>query len=512
VACFFFFFAGLMFSKALLSISVGVLFANWLFDAGLVNKLKTIPRNKPLLAVLAVFGMHVAGLAYTTDFYYAFNDLRVKLPLLIFPLIFATEKPFEKLHFTTIVNFFLIFVVLSSLLSFYIYLGRELFQLRAISPFMNHIRMGILTTIASSYLFYAFFSSAHKQCFRRWLKLAGSLWLAFFTIFILGSGNGVILFYLLLVFWLIVFVFRAKRAVVKLSFIIFLFVIIVLPVGYVLRIHNTYFPKECVFPENPPQYTLNGNPYLHEHNTPEYENGVPVYGFYCREEFADQWNKRSNMQIGDSSNAFPVADILVRYLSSRNLPKDSFGVASLTVKDIQNIEKGIPNYKLAGKSSLELMLYEIFRGYYFYRNYNNPNNNSLFMKFEFWKTAREIILDNLFLGVGTGDVNQAYDLKYSQMDSKLDTNKRLRAHNQYISITVALGLIGLLIFLFALIYPPLHRKKFSSFYFVTAYFILLLSMISEDTIETQIGVSIFSFFYFFFLFSEPEEPKLTDIQ
>ncbi len=505
VACLMLFFGGLMFSKAILSISVAAIAANWLADHHIKLKLKSILSNKPLLAVLAMFGIHLTGLLYTSDFNYALSDLRIKLPILVLPLVFATENPFQPNSFKRVIHSFLFFVIVSAVISLVIYSDSEFFALRSISPFMSHIRFGILTTIASFYMFYLFFKSNNKLSLYALMQIAGAVFLASFTILILGSVNALFLFSMLFLFWAVVVIFRTKKRIVSLALILLLFIIITVPASYIVHVHNKYFPDEMHAPENIPTHTLQGNQYIHEHDNPVFENGIHVYGYYCKQELTQEWNERSRVDINDYAlNRFSIHDVAIRYLTSKNLPKDSFGIAQLSDKDIGNIEQGITNYRLAGKTPLEFRLYELFQGYYTYKHFNNTNNNSLFLRLEFWKTAFGIIKEYPLFGVGTGDVNQAFEHQYEKMNTTLDPEWRLRAHNQYISITVALGMIGLLVFLFALIYPPLKRKKFTSFYFVSAYIVLLLSMISEDTIETQIGVSIFSFFYSFFLFTEPD--------
>ena len=48
---------------------------------------------------------------------------------------------------------------------------------------------------------------------------------------------------------------------------------------------------------------------------------------------------------------------------------------------------------------------------------------------------------------------------YVATNSKLDVVWRLRCHNQYLAITVAFGFVGLLLFLFYLLYPAIVLKK-----------------------------------------------------
>ena len=55
-------------------------------------------------------------------------------------------------------------------------------------------------------------------------------------------------------------------------------------------------------------------------------------------------------------------------------------------------------------------------------------------------------------GVGTGDVQTELNKTYMETDSPLSKEWYKRPHNQYLTITVALGLFGLIIFLIIMIY------------------------------------------------------------
>jgi len=88
---------------------------------------------------------------------------------------------------------------------------------------------------------------------------------------------------------------------------------------------------------------------------------------------------------------------------------------------------------------------------------------------------------------------------YESMHSKLDLVWRLRCHNQYLAITVAFGFIGLFVFLFYLFYPAIVLRKKLHYLYWPFFLIALLSFITEDTLETQSGVSFFIFFQTLFL-------------
>ncbi|MEZ5199205.1 MAG: hypothetical protein R2764_23320 [Bacteroidales bacterium] len=76
-----------------------------------------------------------------------------------------------------------------------------------------------------------------------------------------------------------------------------------------------------------------------------------------------------------------------------------------------------------------------------------------------------------------------------------------RSHNQYFAFFIAFGVFGFIWFLVTLFYPPMLLKKFSDFYYFSFFVLICLSMLVEDTLETQMGVTLFAFFNSFLLFS-----------
>ena len=96
--------ASLTLSPFLMSVSQFYLLAVWLFLGDpLKVKLQRFLHNKVALVLVSLYVLHLIGLAYTSDFQYAFKDLKVKLPLLTFPLFLSSTKPLDK-RYTTPTN------------------------------------------------------------------------------------------------------------------------------------------------------------------------------------------------------------------------------------------------------------------------------------------------------------------------------------------------------------------------------------------------------------------------
>ena len=108
-------------------------------------------------------------------------------------------------------------------------------------------------------------------------------------------------------------------------------------------------------------------------------------------------------------------------------------------------------------------------------------------------------------------MNIAFQNQYDEMNSKLDKQSRLRTHNQYLSIWVGLGLIGLLWFVFVLFHPPIKLGAFNNIYYFIFFVVFVISLFTEDTIETQAGVTFYVFFnsLFLFLYNQQEQAFIT---
>ena len=139
-----------------------------------------------------------------------------------------------------------------------------------------------------------------------------------------------------------------------------------------------------------------------------------------------------------------------------------------------------------------------------YDNYSKTkgqhiNGHSILMRWTFWKTAVNIIKQNFFFGVGTGDVQDAFNQQYETEKSPLLKKNRMRGHNQYLTYGVSFGLIGLIYFLFCFTYPFIKMQLYKNYQYLAFFSIMLLSMLTEDTLETQVGATFFMFFNSLFL-------------
>jgi len=86
----------------------------------------------------------------------------------------------------------------------------------------------------------------------------------------------------------------------------------------------------------------------------------------------------------------------------------------------------------------------------------------------------------------------------------------LRSHNQYLSITIAFGIIGLLWFLWILLYPLKINQLYKDWRYVAFLIIMAVSMINEDTIESQAGITYYVFFSLFLYLLSIEKETMNN--
>jgi hypothetical protein len=257
--------------------------------------------------------------------------------------------------------------------------------------------------------------------------------------------------------------------------------------------------------------TSRGNSYQFDLESTARENGYPIHIYVCDSEMREAWNSRATIRYDSLDRRQQlVRNTLLRFLTSKGLRKDADAVEALSDEEVRSVENGIANVYYQDLSSIKSRMMQVVWEYDQFASGDNPSGHSVMQRLEFWKAAVGIIEHNPLFGVGTGDMPKSYRKQYREMHSKLDPKYYLRAHNQYLAIGVGFGLIGLAYFLFALFYPLVALKKWKDHLYVIFFITALLSMLTEDTLETQAGSTFFAFFNAFFLFSKPsEEVKKT---
>lgn len=474
---------GMPFNKILMSLGSMLGIFNLILERDFKEYWNNIKTNKALLWLSLFFVIHLLGLLWTDDYSYAFHDLQIKLPLLAVPLALVA-RPIQKQHIYLILRILLVSLTLSSIINFGYYFNwfgnKSYLDIREMSLFGSHIRYGILIGLGVGICIHLIEKIKKYQVLLALLII----WFSIYTFYSQVISGGITLL-IVFIFYLFKWSWFKNR--------VFTFSLFGTLSVFFISLISFFTPQNSVSldPDQLPKFTKEGNAYDNDLMSKHIEHNQPVYVSVCDKELRREWNKLSviNYDSLDLKQQF-VRNTLIRYLSSKKLSKDAEGIKHLTSEDISNIGKGIASVDEL-KSGLIGRLYAVR---FQLNNNEDPNGHSLLQRFEYWKTAFHIIQHNWLIGVGTGDVQSAFDKQYEKEKSPLKTQNRLRAHNLYLTILVTFGVIGCIVFvlfLYQFLKFNFTKESFLSIVFLAVF---MVTSLIEDTIETQLGVCIVAFF------------------
>jgi O-antigen ligase len=118
-----------------------------------------------------------------------------------------------------------------------------------------------------------------------------------------------------------------------------------------------------------------------------------------------------------------------------------------------------------------------------------------------WDAIGELIKKKPIFGFGTGSETQVLKEKY--LDKKLYTAYLfgLNTHNQFLGFLLRAGILGLLAYLFTLVYGFYQAIVHRDVLFVGFMTIVTITSLSENILDVNKGIFFYSFFFSFFMFS-----------
>jgi hypothetical protein len=490
-------------SVFLITVGQTILLLNWLLEKPLAYRWKKFKNCKALWFISIFYFIHIIGLINSSNFGFAFNDLRIKLPFLLVPLVIGTSEPIRVTGLKQILHAFIAGVFISSSFSaFRIFTvsGDIVAQMRYISPFVWHIRLALMVAFSVSVIPWLF-NNTHKRLLRI-IYCILLVWLALF-LFILQSLTGIVILVITSSGILIYYIRKSKQLMLQWTFVVMALSAILIMCSYILHLYTQNFCPLPVDSKLLATHTNKGNIYHHDTRSLLIENGNYVNIYICDKELEEEWPKRSNLQLhGEDNNHNLVKLTLLRYLTSKGLRKDANGVDQLTDTDIQHIEQGIANTLYLQKTGIKPRLYRLMWELYYYSLGANPTGYSVSSRIEYLKTASHAIKRNFWFGTGTGDVLDQLQSQYQTDRSPLTPEWRLRAHNQFVTFLLTFGIFGFLLLMAAIFIPPYIEGKYTDYLFVVFFVVFILSMLGDDTLETHAGISFIVLFYSVLLFRE----------
>ncbi len=458
--------ASLPWSEFGTSLGMGLLALSWV--VALVTKTTIRPKHKLLtVSLLICFGWCALSLLWSENTVEGLSALKILLPVLIIPLsLFCVPLLKNTLKFgikILIISTF--FAAIAGLIN-----GHFL-EIGKFSPFISHIRMGLILALCLG------LSILEKK--RIFSILFGGVAIAsvWFTQSI--TGIGMIAF--------AIFYSAIALAIPKYKTQTILLALLTVAFGSAW-LFKSLMPTP--FTGTPEELTPWGNPYIHYPEKHLEENGNKVNMYLAYNEMRPEWNKVSKIPYDSlDANGFPIESTLTRYLTSLGKPKNGAQIQELSSDDIRNIENGHTSIRMSTHSGLNLRIDALRFELGNYLDDGNPNGNSVTMRLEAFKAGRHLISSNgiivVLFGVGVGDIHDNIKNSYSEIGSRLQSENWKRTHNQYLAWWIGCGLLGLCI-LFVVLYSSWISTHGA---LKLAWWIIVLSCLAEDTLETQAGVT-----------------------
>jgi hypothetical protein len=489
---------GVMLGTVPTSVPQFILLGNWLLEGKWVTKWQQLKSNKLFWLLTSIYFFHLVGLTYTDNLHDGLKDVRTKLPLLFLPTVFFTTAPVTKKELHLIFYSFIFGSFLN--IAWCLVYNKILHHtetVRDVSRFMSHIRLGFLVDMAIIFCVYFVMQIddlKQKICFSSLVVyfVIGLYSLGLMT----GLANLIIITFLFLTFVLF------KQS--KLGFSLISLVFVVSAAYLVNSIKNFYNENFEIKSENVNtdlHVSRSGRAFDTFKFTNQVENGYLVNNNIQPGEVEKEWNKRAPKDSFDLDTKYNVDQFytLIRYITSKGEIKDSAGVGRLSENDISEIARGVSNINYQKWSFFYKRVYELMYDYFEYTHDGSVNGHSFTMRLFYLKAAACAINERWLFGTGTGDVQDKMNECYSHSGSPLEKEWYKRPHNQFVTIMVALGLVGLGVFLISLIFPLIYlRRELDAIYglfFISA----IISFLFEDTLETQSGLSFFAIFNTLFL-------------
>ncbi len=487
-------------SNFLMSIAQFILIINWfvfgIIESSILKRFITFFKNKHAVCISLLYFIYLIGVIYSPDFGSGFHELKIKLPLLVIPLVISTSLK----HITSntkkrIPIGFVGATIVSAFINFYIffYTQSNLTDIRDMSKFISHIRFSLCIVLS---LFWILKLIKKQQPLKNIIGLFSLAWLSYYLI-ISQSMTGILIALVSLPIYGIYYFKNRKTNFFKVS----AFLLLILPAIYFFNLIYTeaffYSKAKKINNSSLLQTSKKGYAYEHKLENTQIENGHYIWRNVCYPELQIAWNSVSENKFWgkDNQNNLQYA-VLIRYMTSKGLVKDSEGFKELTNEDILAIENGVTNYRFSTMNGVQKRIYETLWEFDYFKHGANPVNGSLVQRLAFNTVGLKTAIKKPLLGHGSGSITESMKSEYLNSSLKNNPNYWLKPHNQFITILIQFGFVGCILFIASLIasFNLTKNNVLYTVFIITA----VLSMIAEDTLDTQAGITFFAFFQCYF--------------
>ena len=495
---------GICLHNTLMSIGAIWIMANWLIEGDFRFYWKKLKRTPTVWMLLGILFFGLLSILWSDNANYGLWDIFRKLPFFAIPLALGLGKPVEKKILYFLLYLFIGMLLLTSGINFYRYhyVLDNPADIRQMSFFISPIRFSIVVVLGIFTCIYLIIKK--KGPMLLWLLVIP--WLAYYTL-VAQMLNGYLLMFVL-AFYTTVYLVKKNGSytwkwVIGGTF----FFGVIFAIYKTDQLMDTFEVESELTLEELEVFTPSGNQYFHDLTNPAQENGNLVWVYVQQEEVKTQWELRSNFPYDSLDNAGqPMFGTILRYMTSKGVRKDSAGVWELTDEEVRKIENGMTTVNTGYKAKLHEILYQ----WLWYKEGGDPNGHSLLQRAEHMRVAWSLVKKNPILGVGVGDVPDAFNQEYIDSGSKLHEDYWHRSHNQFLTMWISHGIIGL-ITLIGMLFIPLFTRKERDYFHWAVFLALFVSLFFQDMLETQAGVTIFGLFYGLTVYKQDEDDNLQEI-
>lgn len=459
---------------------------NWLLEGRWREKWHMARESRLLQALLALFALHLVGMLWTDNVAHGWSVLQVKLPLLVVPLVMLTTPAVKGRARGPILALYTGTVLVVSIIG-----AVRLFTIpdlpyRNAVPYISHIRFALNCCMVIFLLLVGErWNTADGRWWKNVVRILISVWLLTFLVML-----------------------RSYTALAVLAAVSLALAVRMLPTGrwqptalwlllavatsvLVGREVKSYYRMVDSASAPLQAYTAGGRPYTHARDG-IIENGNYINNYVCCEELRAEWQRRSNIPYDSTvADGYSIQPTLIRYLNALGLTKDSVGVNTLSEQQIHDIEHGVANPVYVSKNPIRKMVYVMLFEREFYNHTHTSVGFTMLQRIELWKAALHVVGENRWIGVGTGDVDDALHAELAATGSDMAGTYK-STHNQYLSFLAAFGIVGFSFLLFMFIRPLATRRPSPptrhSLLMLAWLLTILISFLTEDTLDTLAGI------------------------
>jgi O-antigen ligase len=128
-----------------------------------------------------------------------------------------------------------------------------------------------------------------------------------------------------------------------------------------------------------------------------------------------------------------------------------------------------------------------------------------------WNAIRELIQASPVIGYGTGSEKKLLKEKYFEKGLYISYLNEFNTHNEYLSILVRTGVIGLALFIYILYFGFAAAARKQDVFFLGFMVMITIVAISENILELNKGIFFYSFFFPAFLYAQFGKGKRADL-